>query len=87
MDSDEEPRSADTVIGFLTEREGELCDALPAGPVRVYMRDAKGQHQFVGKNGIGYTPIGSRLVIKDGRGFLREREAGLDKRGRILRDE
>ena len=87
MGSDEEPRSADTVIGFSTAREGGLGDALPAGTVRVYMRDAKGQPQFVGENGIGHTPMGSQLAIKAGEAFDVKVKLAIDKREKILSDE
>ena len=87
MGSDEEPRSVDTVIGFSTAREGGLGDALPAGTVRVYMRDAKGQPQFVGENGIGHTPMGSQLAIKTGEAFDVKAQPKIDKREKILTDE
>ena len=87
MGSDEEPRSADTVIGFSTAREGGLGDALPAGTVRVYMRDAKGQPQFVGENSIGHTPMGSQLAIKTGEAFDVKVKPAIDKRDKILGDE
>ncbi len=87
LGSDEEPRSADTVIGFSTAREGGLGDALPAGTVRVYMRDAKGQPQFVGENGIDHTPMGSQLAIKTGEAFDVKVKPAVDKRERILSDE
>ncbi|WP_375382947.1 DUF4139 domain-containing protein [uncultured Sphingomonas sp.] len=87
LGSDDEPRSADTVIGFSTAREGGLGDALPAGTVRVYMRDAKGQPQFVGENGIDHMPMGSELAIKTGEAFDVKVKPAIDKRERILSDE
>ena len=64
-----EAQSADTVLRFSTSRDGGLGDALPAGAVRVYMKDAKGQPQFIGENQIGHTPMGSALGLKTGEAF------------------
>ncbi len=64
-----EAQSVDTVLGFFTSRDGGLGDALPAGTVRVYMKDAKGQPQFIGENQIGHTPMGSALGLKTGEAF------------------
>ncbi|MFD2783117.1 hypothetical protein ACFS32_21085 [Novosphingobium pokkalii] len=47
--SAEEGESVDTVLAFTSARDGGLGDALPAGTIRVYMRDARGNPQFVGK--------------------------------------
>lgn len=65
----DQPRSVDTVLRFSSSAEGGLGDALPAGTVRIYMRDARGAPQFIGENGIGHTPMGSRLAIKTGEAF------------------
>ncbi|CAN5458402.1 DUF4139 domain-containing protein [soil metagenome] len=62
-------QSAATVLSFSSSRDGGLGDALPAGTVRIYMRDAKGQPQFIGENNIGHTPMGSTLAIKTGEAF------------------
>jgi hypothetical protein len=43
--------------------------ALPAGVVRVYMRDTSGDPKFVGEDGIEQTPAGSDLGIKIGDAF------------------
>jgi hypothetical protein len=64
-----DPQSATTVLSFSSAREGGLGDALPAGTVRVYLRDAKGQPQFIGENAIGHTPMGSTLAIRTGEAF------------------
>ncbi|CAH0495688.1 DUF4139 domain-containing protein [Novosphingobium sp. CECT 9465] len=78
-----EPQSADTVLRFSTAREAGLGDALPAGTVRVYMRDARGQPQFIGENGIGHTLMGSALALKTGEAFDVKVQPMLDKRDRI----
>ncbi|OYX93258.1 MAG: DUF4139 domain-containing protein [Novosphingobium sp. 17-62-19] len=78
-----EPQSADAVLRFSTAREAGLGDALPAGTVRVYMRDARGQPQFIGENGIGHTPMGSALALKTGEAFDVKVQPMLEKRDRI----
>lgn len=69
LDTQSEAQSASTVLNFSSSAQGGLGDALPAGTVRVYMRDAKGQPQFIGENMIGHTPMGSALAIKTGDAF------------------
>ncbi|HEX8623848.1 MAG TPA: DUF4139 domain-containing protein [Allosphingosinicella sp.] len=61
--------SADTVLQFSSSRDQGLGDALPAGTVRVYQKDARGNAQFVGENQIGHTPMGSDIAIKTGEAF------------------
>jgi hypothetical protein len=46
-----------------------LGDALPAGTMRIYMRDARGQAQFIGEDSIAHTPQGSLLTVKTGEAF------------------
>ena len=65
----DEARSAATALRFSTSRDGGLGDALPAGTVRVYVRDARGQAQFIGENTIGHTPMGSSLNLRTGDAF------------------
>ena len=65
----DQAESADTVLRFSSSRAGGLGDALPAGIVRVYMKDAKGQAQFVGENRIDHTPMGSDIGLKTGEAF------------------
>ncbi|MBC7985630.1 MAG: DUF4139 domain-containing protein [Sphingomonadaceae bacterium] len=69
MQNSDEPISASSVLQFSNAREGGLGDALPAGTVRVYMRDSQGQPQFIGENVIGHTPMGSDLAITTGLAF------------------
>ncbi len=65
----DQPRSVDTVLRFSSSAEGGLGDALPAGTVRIYMRDQRGAPQFIGENAIGHTPMGSRIAIRTGEAF------------------
>jgi hypothetical protein len=67
--SADDPQSAASVISFSSSARSGLGDALPAGTVRVYLRDAKGQPQFIGENAISHTPMGSVLAIKTGDAF------------------
>ena len=67
--SADKPQSADTILRFSSSRDQGLGDALPAGIVRVYMRDARGNAQFIGEHAIGHTPMGSRLGLKTGEAF------------------
>src|SRR3546814_2384124 len=62
-----EPASAASVIKFNTgAKGGGLGDALPAGTVRFYQRDLRGDPQFIGENSIGHTPMGSELGLATG---------------------
>lgn len=79
----DEAQSADTVLRFSSSREGGLGDALPAGTVRVYMRDVRGQPQFIGESNIGHTPMGSRLALKTGEAFDVKVQATVEKRERL----
>ncbi len=65
----DEAKSVDTVLHFSSSRDGGLGDALPAGTVRVYMRDTRGAPQFIGESAIPHTPMGSRLALKTGEAF------------------
>ncbi len=78
-----DPQSFSTVLKFSSSAKGGLGDALPAGTVRVYMRDARGQPQFIGENGIGHTPMGSDLAIKTGDAFDVRVKTVVEKRERI----
>jgi len=64
-----EPQSAETVIRFSTGARDGVGDALPAGMVRIYMRDARGQPQFIGEQAIDHTPKGSTLALPTGQAF------------------
>lgn len=68
-ESAERPESASSVLKFSNAAKGGLGDALPAGTVRVYVRDARGQPQFIGENRIDHVPQGSDLAIRTGDAF------------------
>jgi hypothetical protein len=63
------PESATVAIQFSNARLAGLGNQLPAGVMRVYMRDKAGDPKFVGENAIDHTPAGSELSIKTGDAF------------------
>ncbi|WP_375401784.1 DUF4139 domain-containing protein [uncultured Sphingomonas sp.] len=65
----DQPRSASSVLRFANSGAAGLGDALPAGTVRVYVRDARGQPQFTGENRIDHTPQGSQVALSTGDAF------------------
>ena len=69
LTTSQEPVSASTVLRFSSSRDGGLGDALPAGTVRVYQKDARGNPQFVGEHVIGHTPMGSQIGLATGQAF------------------
>ncbi|MFN3944289.1 MAG: DUF4139 domain-containing protein [Allosphingosinicella sp.] len=69
LGSSEQPQSANTTLRFSSGRAQGLGDALPAGTVRVYQRDARGNPQFVGESAIDHTPMGSELGLTTGQAF------------------
>ncbi|MEO1043839.1 MAG: DUF4139 domain-containing protein [Pseudomonadota bacterium] len=85
--SSDEAQSVSSVLKFSTSREGGLGDALPAGTVRVYQRDARGNAQFVGESGIGHTPGGSELALVTGEAFDIKVQPVVVNRSRIASDE
>jgi hypothetical protein len=67
--SDENPQKAITAIQFSNSKLKGLGDQLPAGTMRIYMRDQAGDPKFIGENNIGHTSAGSELSIKTGEAF------------------
>lgn len=65
----DDPSHAEVVIDFANATTGGLGAGLPAGTIRVYQRDSKGEAKFVGENQIGHTPQGSELGVKIGDAF------------------
>ena len=65
----DQPLSTNTVLRFSSSRNQGLGDALPAGTMRVYQRDARGNPQFVGEHRIGHTPMGSDIGLATGQAF------------------
>ena len=67
--SNSEPQSAEVRMRFSNSKATGMGEQLPSGVVRVYMRDARGQPQFVGEDHIYHTPAGSELALKIGDAF------------------
>ncbi len=65
----EDPVHADVAVDFSNSSGGGLGAALPAGIVRVYVRDVNGEPKFVGEDRIDHTPQGSELTVKTGEAF------------------
>jgi hypothetical protein len=87
LSSDTAPVNASTAIGFSTARDQGLGDALPAGTVRFYQRDAKGTPQFIGESNIGHTPMGSALTLATGDAFDVFVQAEVISREKITSDQ
>jgi hypothetical protein len=79
----DQAQSVDTVLQFSSARDTGLGDALPAGTVRVYQKDARGNAQFVGENRIGHTPMGSDIAITTGQAFDVKVQPVVEKRERL----
>lgn len=69
MTSSDEAQSASSVLKFSNARAAGIGEALPAGTIRVYMRDTRGSAQFIGESDIPHTPGGSQLAIRTGDAF------------------
>ena len=82
----DQPASVNSVLRFSSSRAGGLGDALPAGTVRVYQRDARGAPQFVGETAIGHTPMGSELGLITGQAFDIKVQPIVEKRERVSSD-
>ena len=69
LQTSDTPISAATVYSFSNSANGGLGDQLPAGVVRFYIKDSRGQAQFIGEHAIGHTPMGSKLAMSTGDAF------------------
>ncbi|MBU7579630.1 MAG: DUF4139 domain-containing protein [Porphyrobacter sp.] len=85
--NDDQPRNVESRIAFSTARDQGLGDALPAGTVRFYQRDAEGTPQFIGEKDIGHTPMGSDLSLMTGEAFDITVKAEVEKRETITSAE
>lgn len=81
-----EPVSFNSVVKFSTSGNGGLGDALPAGTVRFYMKDAAGAPQFIGENSIDHTPMGSDLALATGQAFDVKVQPVVEKREKLSDD-
>jgi hypothetical protein len=67
--SSSNPEHVDAVLQFANSRAGGLAAPLPAGAVRIYMRDSDGALKLIGESAIGHTPQGSSLSLRTGEAF------------------
>jgi hypothetical protein len=74
------PQSAKSVYRFSTSAHAGLGDQLPAGVLRFYMRDKRGDPQFIGESRIDHTPMGSVLSLATGDAFDVKVQATVVKR-------
>jgi hypothetical protein len=79
----ETPQSAKSIYAFSTSAHAGLGDQLPAGILRFYMRDKRGDPQFIGESRIDHTPMGSALSLATGDAFDVKVRAVVDKRTRL----
>jgi hypothetical protein len=87
MATSDDPQSASSVLRFSSSREQGLGDALPAGTVRVYQKDARGNPQFVGEHQIGHTPMGSDISLAIGQAFDVKVRPIVDARGNVTYEQ
>ena len=83
LQTQSDPRSAATVLKFSTSKNGGLGDQLPSGTIRVYMRDARGDPQFIGESRVDAAPMGSAMSIRTGDAFDVKGAAVLVERRRL----
>ncbi len=81
--STNEAASASSVLKFSTSKGGGLGDQLPVGTMRVYMRDKRGDPQFIGESAIEATPMGSAMSIRTGDAFDVKVKTVVEERTRI----
>ena len=77
------PLSAQVVYKFSTSAHAGLGDQLPAGTLRFYMRDKRGDPQFIGESRIDHTPMGSVLSLSTGDAFDVKVQPTVEKRTRL----
>jgi hypothetical protein len=83
MASSNTPQSAQVVYRFSTSAKAGLGDQLPAGTLRFYMRDKRGDPQFIGESHIDHTPMGSVLSLSTGDAFDVKVQPTVEKRTRL----
>jgi hypothetical protein len=83
LGTSETPVSAKSIYSFSTSAHAGLGDQLPAGILRFYMRDQRGDPQFIGESRIDHTPMGSSLSLATGDAFDVKVRAIVDKRTRL----
>jgi hypothetical protein len=67
--SEENPSGAAVRLKLTNSQEAGLGAPLPAGTVRLYMKDSSGRSQFIGEDNLGHTPEGSDIRLNVGTAF------------------
>lgn len=83
----DEAQAVTSILNFGTGSKGGLGRALPAGIVRVYMRDAGGKTRFVGENRIEHTTAGSDVELPTALAFDVKLRPMVIKRERITSEQ
>ena len=79
----ETPQSAKSIYSFSTSAHAGLGDQLPAGVLRFYLKDKRGDPQFIGESRIDHTPMGSTLSLATGDAFDVKVRSVVEKRTRV----
>lgn len=66
--SAEEPIAAEVGVIF-AKGSGDAARALPAGVIRVYVKDEAGEPRFIGESQVDHSPAGSEIVVTTGDAF------------------
>ena len=82
LQTSETPLSAQTIYSFSSSANAGLGDQLPAGVLRFYMRDKRGDPQVIGETQIDHTPMGSTLSLATGDAFDVKVKPTVEKRTR-----
>jgi hypothetical protein len=83
LQTSETPLSAQSIYSFSSSEHAGLGDQLPAGILRFYMRDKRGDPQFIGETQIDHTPMGSTLSLATGDAFDVKVKSTVEKRTRL----
>jgi hypothetical protein len=83
----EDPVSATASLNFSTGKKGGIGAMLPAGVVRVYMRDPAGKARFVGESKINHIAAGSDVEMPTSLAFDVKVHPIIDKRERVTEEE
>jgi hypothetical protein len=83
LGTSETAQSAKSIYSFSTSAHLGLGDQLPAGILRFYLRDKRGDPQFIGESRIEHTPMGSTLSLATGDAFDVKVRAVVEKRTRL----
>jgi hypothetical protein len=87
LGQDDEASGATSIVRLTNARDTGVGAAMPAGVVRVYMRDSRGQAQFIGESNIDHMPAGSLLSLTTGDAFDVKVRPVIESRKSITTDQ